>query len=77
MLKKQGRHIHLSESDLGQYVDRLLANKIVSLAQKHKAGSIVVSAMKGLRESLESEITSRIDCLPLLPQQVPINLDMG
>lgn len=41
-----------SESELGEYVDRLLAKSIVELAQKYKAASIVIPTLTNLRELL-------------------------
>lgn len=43
-------------SELGQYVDRLLAKEIVALAQIYKAGSIVLPKLGDMRETLQSEI---------------------
>ncbi|GET43928.1 hypothetical protein MiSe_87540 [Microseira wollei NIES-4236] len=44
------------ESELGQYVDRLLAKEIVALAQKYQAGSIVLPKLGDMREIVQSEI---------------------
>jgi hypothetical protein len=38
-----------SESELGEYVDRLLANEIIKLAQKYRADSIVIPTLTHLR----------------------------
>jgi transposase len=43
-------------SELGQYVDRLLAKEIVVIAQTYKAGSIVLSKLGDMREIVQSEI---------------------
>ena len=43
-------------SELGQYVDRLLAKEIVAIAQTYKAGSIVLPKLGDMREILQSEI---------------------
>jgi IS605 OrfB family transposase len=50
-----------SESELGQYVDCLLAKAIIQLAQAYKAGSIVIPNLTHLRELLASEITARAE----------------
>ncbi len=57
--QKRGISYQPSESELGEYVDRLLANKIVKLAKKYRAGSIVIPNLTHLREVLASEITAR------------------
>lgn len=44
------------ESELGQYVDRLLAKEIVAIAQKYQAGSIVLPKLGDMREIVQSEI---------------------
>jgi transposase len=43
-------------SELGQYVDRLLAKEIIGIAQTYKAGSIVLPKLGDMREILQSEI---------------------
>lgn len=48
-----------SESDLGQYVDLLLAKEIVGLARQYQASSIVIPSLKHIREFLASEIKAR------------------
>jgi hypothetical protein len=48
-----------SESELGQYVDRVLAKSITELAQEFKASSIVLPDTKNLREYLTTEINAR------------------
>ncbi|MBD2094050.1 hypothetical protein H6F90_02630 [Trichocoleus sp. FACHB-591] len=45
-----------SWSNLGQYLDRLMAARIVELALEWKAGSIVLPKIGDVRESIESEI---------------------
>jgi IS605 OrfB family transposase len=50
-----------SESELGEYVDRLLANEIVKLAQQYRADSIVIPTLTHLRAVLTSEITARAE----------------
>lgn len=43
-------------SELGEYVDRLLAKEIVAIAQTYKAGSIVLPKLSDMREIIQSEI---------------------
>ncbi|MEH1810469.1 type V CRISPR-associated protein Cas12k [Nostoc sp.] len=43
-------------SELGQYVDRLLAKEIIAIAQTYKAGSIVLPELGDMREIVQSEI---------------------
>jgi IS605 OrfB family transposase len=50
-----------SEAELGEYVDRLLANEIVKLAQQYRADSIVIPTLTHLRSVLASEITARAE----------------
>jgi IS605 OrfB family transposase len=44
------------DSELGQYIDRLLAKEIIAIAQKYSAGSIVLPKLDGMREQINSEI---------------------
>ena len=44
------------ESELGQYVDRLLAKAIVEMAIQYRVSSIVLPDLKNVREILNSEI---------------------
>lgn len=48
-----------SDSNLGLYVDRLIAAQIVELALKRKAGTITIPQLKGIRESVESNIRAQ------------------
>lgn len=43
-------------SELGQYVDRLLAKEIIAIAQTYKAGNIVLPKLGDMREIVQSEI---------------------
>src|SRR3712207_7426628 len=45
----------LSESNKGEYLDRVIAKRIVEVVQEFKAGSLVMPSLTGLRESLRSE----------------------
>ncbi len=49
------------ESELGQYVDRLLAKAIVAMAIQYQVSSIVLPDLTNIREILESEITARAE----------------
>ena len=49
------------ESELGEYVDRLLAKAIISLARTYRAGSIVLPKLKDVRESIQIEVQVRAE----------------
>lgn len=49
------------DSQLGEYVDRLLAKAIVTFAQTYHAGSIVLPKLGDMRELVQSEIQSRAE----------------
>ncbi|NMF64702.1 hypothetical protein DP113_03290 [Brasilonema octagenarum UFV-E1] len=49
------------ESELGQYVDRLLASEIVAIAQTYSAGSIVLPKLSDMREQVQSEIQAKAE----------------
>lgn len=59
--QKRGVAFQPTESELGQYVDRLLAKAIIQLAQAYQAGSIVIPNLTHLRELLNSEITAKAE----------------
>ncbi|WP_392532914.1 type V CRISPR-associated protein Cas12k [Nostoc sp. C117] len=44
------------ESELGEYIDRLLAKEIIAIAQTYSAGSIVLPKLDNMREQVQSEI---------------------
>ena len=48
--QKRFANNQLGESELGQYLDRLLAKAIVSVAKTYQAASIVVPKLKDMRE---------------------------
>lgn len=56
--QKHSKPNYEGESELGQYVDRLLATAIVALAQNYQAGSIVLPKLGDMREIVQSEILS-------------------
>ncbi|MEH2045241.1 type V CRISPR-associated protein Cas12k [Nostoc sp.] len=49
------------ESELGQYVDRLLADAIIAIAKTYQADSIVIPKLRDMREQISSEIQSRAE----------------
>ncbi|MDZ8185785.1 MAG: type V CRISPR-associated protein Cas12k [Nostoc sp. ChiSLP02] len=51
----------MGESELGQYVDRLLAKEIVAIAITYKAGSIVLPKLGDMREQIQSEIQAKAE----------------
>ncbi|MFN6517684.1 MAG: type V CRISPR-associated protein Cas12k [Nostoc sp. CreGUA01] len=59
--QKHEANSQLGESELGQYVDRLLAQAIVAITQTHKAGSIVLPKLLDMREIVQSEIQARAE----------------
>jgi len=54
--QKQAAPNRFGESELGEYVDRLLAKEIVAIAQKYQASSIVLPKLGDMREIVQSEI---------------------
>jgi transposase len=55
----------LGESELGQYLDRLLAQAIIKLATAYQAGSIALPKLGDMREIVQSEIQA------LAEQKIP------
>ncbi|ACK66236.1 conserved hypothetical protein [Rippkaea orientalis PCC 8801] len=49
------------DSELGEYIDRLLTKAIVTLAKKYKAGSIVVPKLEDMREIVQTEIQTKAE----------------
>ncbi|MEO1558340.1 MAG: type V CRISPR-associated protein Cas12k [Cyanobacteria bacterium J06632_19] len=49
------------DSELGEYIDRLLAKEIIAIAQKYSAGSIVLPKLEGMREQINSEIQAKAE----------------
>lgn len=47
---------HFGASELGEYVDRLVAKEIVAIAQTYRASSIVLPKLGDMREIVQSEI---------------------
>jgi hypothetical protein len=59
--QKSAASNQFGESELGEYVDRLLAKEIVTLAQTYQAGSIVLPKLGDMRELVHSEIQTRAE----------------
>lgn len=60
----QRNHSHfqlLGNSELGEYIDRLIAKSIVELAKTYQAGSIVVPSLGKIRESIQSELQAKAE----------------
>ncbi|MDM3855433.1 MAG: type V CRISPR-associated protein Cas12k [Aphanizomenon gracile PMC649.10] len=49
------------DSELGEYIDRLLAKEIIAVAQTYKAGSIVIPKLGDMREQIQTEIQSKAE----------------
>jgi hypothetical protein len=54
--QKQFANNSQGESELGQYLDRLLAQAIVNLAKTYQVGSIVLPKLGEMRENIQAEI---------------------
>lgn len=59
--QKRGAPNEFGESELGQYVDRLLAKAIVAIAKTYQASSIVLPKLRDMREIVQSEIEARAE----------------
>jgi hypothetical protein len=59
--QRLSRNIQPQESELGKYVDRLLASAIVDLAKTHQASSIVLPSLTNVRERTQSEIQAKAE----------------
>ena len=53
--------IRIKESELGQYIDRLVAKSIIELATSYQVGSIVLPDLNNIREIVQSEIMARAE----------------
>lgn len=69
--QRRGAPIPFSESELGQYIDRLLAKAIVGLAETYRASSIVLPKLENLREAIQSEVQAKAEhkCPELIEAQ--------
>ena len=59
--QRQGQPKLRSESELGEYLDRLLARAIVDLAMDYQASGIVVPKLSGVRERIQTEIQAKAE----------------
>ncbi|MEH2429018.1 MAG: type V CRISPR-associated protein Cas12k [Nostoc sp.] len=59
--QKKDSPCNIGESQLGEYVDKLLANKIVELARQYQAGCIVLPRLKDIREIRASAIQAKAE----------------
>lgn len=59
--QQRGKAEQPSESELGLYIDRLLAKAIITLAKQYQANSVVLPEMKGLRERIQSELEAKAE----------------
>lgn len=59
--QKAHRHIHQTESNLGQHIARLFAKGLAELAQNHKASIIVIPETNGWRDRLYSQLVARAE----------------
>ena len=59
--QKRFANNQFGESELGQYIDCLLAKAIVSVAKTYQAGSIIVPKLKDIRELIQSEIQAKAE----------------
>jgi IS605 OrfB family transposase len=69
--QRQGAPNQFGESNLGEYVDRLLAKAIIALAKNYQAGSIVLPKLSDVQESIQSEVQARAEqkCPELIEAQ--------
>ncbi|MHC5727962.1 MAG: type V CRISPR-associated protein Cas12k [Nostoc sp.] len=59
--QKQNAPNSSGESELGQHVDRLLADAIVAIAKTYSAGSIVLPKLRDMREIIQSEVQAKAE----------------
>jgi len=59
--QKRSASDQFGESNLGEYLDRLIAKEIVAIAKAHKAQSIVIPKLARIREILNCEVMSRAE----------------
>ena len=52
---------NFGESELGQYIDRLIAQKIVANAKTYHAGSIVLPKLGYMGEIIQSEVQAKAE----------------
>ncbi len=54
--QRHHRNNQFGESELGQYIDRLLAKAIIKLAKEYQVGSIVIPKIENIREIIQTEV---------------------
>jgi len=59
--QKRSADNRMGESELGQYLDRLIAKATVELAKKYQASLIIVPKLEDMREIVQSEVKSRAE----------------
>jgi transposase len=59
--QKRSASTQFGTSELGQYVDRLLAKAIIEVATAYKASSVALPKLGQVREILQSEIQARAE----------------
>ena len=59
--QKQFAPNQFQNSELGEYIDRLLAKAIIEIAQNYQVGSIVLPELDNIRELIQSEIQMRAE----------------
>lgn len=59
--QKKGAFNGYSESNLGEYIDRLIAKAIVELAKAYQVSSIVLPKQEDMRETIQAEVKARAE----------------
>ncbi len=59
--QKRSADNRLGESNLGEYVDRLIAKAIVGLAKQYQVSAIAVPKIEDMREIVQSEVKARAE----------------
>jgi IS605 OrfB family transposase len=59
--QKRSANNQKGESNLGEYVDRLIAKEIVELAQQYRVIAIAVPKLEDMREIVQSEIKAKAE----------------
>lgn len=59
--QKRSAPSHQGTSELGQYIDRLIAKAIIAIAQTYHAGSIAVAKLDNMRETIQIEIQAKAE----------------
>lgn len=59
--QQQEGYVPVGDSNLGEYINRLLSKAILKVAQEYQAGSIVIPDLKEIRETIQSELQARAE----------------